>query len=88
MALSKMYGLADVSNILGVTRRTILDYIHDGKLKAVKIGGAWKVTEAALKTFTEKGMTCNRGKKTPKGLKIGETWKAQEEQPEGGNELH
>jgi len=40
----KVYALADLAPLLGVTYRTLLTYVKTKKLKAVKIGGRWKVT--------------------------------------------
>ena len=39
----KLYSLEEISKIIGVTHRTAWNYVKAGKLKAVKIGGAWKV---------------------------------------------
>lgn len=47
----KLYTLTELEGILGVTHRTLLEYVKQGKLKARKIGGKWKVTEANLKEF-------------------------------------
>lgn len=48
----RLYTLSEIEPIIGVTHRTLQQYIYDGKLKAVKIGGRWKVTETELKRFT------------------------------------
>lgn len=47
----RVYTLTELEPVLGVTHRTLLQYVKDGKLKAVKIGGKWKVSEENLKTF-------------------------------------
>ena len=47
----KLYTLSELQPILGVSNRTLHTYIKDGRLKAVKIGGKWKVTEENLKKF-------------------------------------
>ena len=47
----KVYSLTEIEPILGVTHRTLLTYIKDGRLKGVKIGGKWKVSEENLKKF-------------------------------------
>lgn len=47
----KVYSLTEIEPILGVTHRTLLTYIKDGRLKGVKIGGKWKVSEDNLKKF-------------------------------------
>ncbi len=41
----QLYTLKELEPILGVTHRTLLTYVKNKKLKAVKIGGKWKVTE-------------------------------------------
>lgn len=51
----KVYTLTEVSQILQLTRRTLYNYIKTGKLKAVKIGKYWRVTEAALQDFLTYG---------------------------------
>lgn len=47
----RLYTLTDLEPVLGVTHRTLLQYVKDGKLKATKIGGKWKVSEENLKKF-------------------------------------
>lgn len=47
----KLYTLQEIEPILGCTNRTLLSYISNGRLKAVKIGGKWKVSEDNLKAF-------------------------------------
>lgn len=47
----KMYSLTELEPILGVTHRTLLSYVKEGKIKAVKIGGKWKVSEENLRKF-------------------------------------
>lgn len=47
----KVYTLTEIEPILGVTHRTLLNYIKDGRLKGVKIGGKWKVSGDTLRKF-------------------------------------
>jgi len=47
----RLYSLTEIEPIVGVSHRTLMRYVYDGKLKAVKIGGKWKVSEEALKKF-------------------------------------
>jgi len=51
----KVYTLEEVAQILHLTRRTLYSYVHDGKLKAVKIGKYWRVTEESLAAFLATG---------------------------------
>lgn len=46
-----VYTLTELEPVLGVTHRTLLDYVKTGRLKAVKIGGKWKVSEDNLRRF-------------------------------------
>lgn len=47
----RLYTLSELEPILGVTHRTLQSYIKDGRLKGVKIGGKWKVSEETLRKF-------------------------------------
>lgn len=47
----RMYSLTELEPILGVTHRTLQTYVMSGRLKAVKIGGRWKVSEDVLRRF-------------------------------------
>lgn len=49
----KMYTLAELEPILGVSHRTMMTYVKDGRLAAVKIGGKWRVSEEALKNLVK-----------------------------------
>ncbi len=47
----RLYTLTELEPILGVTHRTLLSYVQTGRLKAVKLGGKWKVSEETLRRF-------------------------------------
>lgn len=47
----RLYTLTELAPMLGVTPRTLQSYVKSGRLKGVKIGGKWKVTEENLKKF-------------------------------------
>ncbi|NCB75205.1 MAG: DNA-binding protein [Clostridia bacterium] len=44
----KVYTLDEVAIILKLTRRSVYNYIKEGRLQAFKIGKRWRVTEAEL----------------------------------------
>ena len=48
---TKLYSIIDLSKILDLHPKTILRFIHEGKLRAKKIGRTWKVNEDDLKIF-------------------------------------
>ncbi len=47
----RMYTLTELEPILGVTHRTLLTYVKDGRLKGKKVGGRWKCSEENLRKF-------------------------------------
>ena len=51
----RVYTLDEVAEVLKITRRTLYTYVKEGKLKAVKIGHEWRVSETALQDFLNKG---------------------------------
>ena len=53
MAELTTYTLVEVAEILKVTRRTIYNYIKQGKMPATKVGHQWRVTGQALKEFLQ-----------------------------------
>lgn len=55
MADLKVYTLEEIEAMLHVTRRTLYNWIKDGKLKAFKVGKEWRVTEEALQDFFTTG---------------------------------
>lgn len=50
-----LYTVDNVAAILQIARRTILQYISDGKLPARKIGREWRVTSDELNAFIQRG---------------------------------
>jgi excisionase family DNA binding protein len=51
----EVYTLEEVQTLLQVTRRTLYNWIKDGKLKAFRAGRYWRVTKEALEEFTQTG---------------------------------
>ena len=55
MAEMRVYTIEELVTLLHVTRRTIYTYIKEGKLKAVKMGKYWRVTQRQLEDFLSTG---------------------------------
>jgi excisionase family DNA binding protein len=53
----KMYDVKEVTKILGVTPQTTRAYIKQGKLKAVRIGKPWFISEEAIKFYITGGLS-------------------------------
>ena len=51
----KVYTLAEVAEILQLTRRTIYTYVRTGRLRAVKLGKTWRVTPEAIRELLANG---------------------------------
>lgn len=49
----KIYDLNEIAEILGVTKRTVYNYIKAKKLPASKIGKEWRVTPEQLQKFLD-----------------------------------
>ncbi len=50
------YSLAEVATILGVTRRSIYNYLEAGKIKAIKVGRVWRVNATDLQEIMQNGV--------------------------------
>ena len=48
--ITKMYTLKELESVLGVSNRTLQNYIRQGRLRAVKMG-KWRVSEENLRAF-------------------------------------
>jgi excisionase family DNA binding protein len=46
-----IYSVKEISDILGITQVTIREYIRQGKLRAKKIAGEWRITGESLRDF-------------------------------------
>lgn len=47
----KLYSVKDLHNALGVNERTLRDWFNKGRLRGVKIGIQWHITEENLRSF-------------------------------------
>lgn len=54
---TKVYKVKEVAEILRVHWQTILEYIRNGKLKAIKIGKGYRITQEDLDEFLNKSKT-------------------------------
>jgi excisionase family DNA binding protein len=47
----KLYSIKDLHEALGVNERTLREWFNTGKLKGIKLGTRWHITEENLKRF-------------------------------------
>ena len=59
----RVYTLDEVAEVLKITRRTLYTYVKEGKLKAVKIGREWRVSETALQGQRHRGIQMSRARR-------------------------
>ena len=64
MTNEKFLSLEEARKILGVSERSMYRYIHDGRLKAYKIG-YWKIKEQDLQAFIKQSF--HKPKKAKQG---------------------
>ena len=50
---NKVFTLDEISEILTLSKRSLYRLIKNGRLKGVRIGKAWRVTQAQLDAFLE-----------------------------------
>lgn len=46
-----LFSAAEVAEILDIHPRTVNEYVRESKLKAIQMGGGWKISERALRAF-------------------------------------
>jgi len=51
MADNQLFTVDQVALVLGVSRRSVMNYIKRGQLAGVKIGGKWRFTAETLRRF-------------------------------------
>ena len=72
-----MYPVAKIEKLLGVHNKTVLRYIKEGKLKAKKVGGRWRIHGNDLSKFVGSeeyaGSESTEERKPQKKKKTGET---------------
>jgi len=60
----KLYSVKDLNESLGVNERTVREWFRKGRIKGVKIGTEWHVTEENLGKFVyAEGVTDIKGQK-------------------------
>lgn len=53
--LVKYLAPVEIAYMLGLHKRTVLEWLRTGKLKGTKIGQQWRVHPDVLKAFIESG---------------------------------
>lgn len=67
----EFYTLRDVSEMLHVSMTTIYRYIKEGRLTPAKIGNSYRVTEADLQEFVDRGKAATRARRAEKAVSSG-----------------
>ena len=69
----EFYTLRDVSEMLHVSMTTIYRYVKEGRLTPAKIGNSYRVTEADLQEFVDRGKAATRAARAEKAVSSGST---------------
>ena len=64
-----MFTTTEVAQILGVTQRTLYNWIKDETLEAVNVNGRWRITKDALQSFIDRGKKKGRRGAAPMSTK-------------------
>ena len=67
----EFYTLRDVSEMLHVSMTTIYRYVKEGRLTPAKIGNSYRVTEADLQEFVDRGKAATRARRAEKAVSSG-----------------
>jgi excisionase family DNA binding protein len=67
MAGEKLYTPEDVAARIEVTKRTVYNFIKDGKIATIPIGGLLRVTEGELNRIMTEGIAAGRRGRPRKG---------------------
>jgi excisionase family DNA binding protein len=67
----EFYTLRDVSEMLHVSMTTIYRYVKEGRLTPAKIGNSYRVTEADLQEFIDRGKAATRAARAEKAVSSG-----------------
>lgn len=51
----KTFTLPEVAKIIGISNMTLYRYIHSKRIRAIKYGGRWRITEPELYRFLSEG---------------------------------
>lgn len=54
MIEEKIYSLNDLIELLQLSRKTLISYIKKGKIKAFRVGNAYRITEESLQEYITK----------------------------------
>lgn len=72
-----LYSIDKAAELLGMHKKTILRYINEGKLKANKVGGRWRIHGNDLSTFVGAKDICDENltqRQKPKADITPEPW--------------
>lgn len=47
----ELYNVKQVALLFGITERTVMNYLKNGRLKGAKIGGKWRFTKEEIERF-------------------------------------
>jgi len=52
---TKFYLTDEISDILHLSKESVVKYIHQGRIHAIKIGSSWHISQESLNEFLKTG---------------------------------
>lgn len=56
----QLYTVPEAMELTGLGRSTLYKYLREGKLKGVRMGKVWRISDAALRKFSREGVPWKR----------------------------
>lgn len=51
MTIEKLYGAEEIAEVLSINKQTVLRFIREGKIKALKVGREYRIQKSALQEY-------------------------------------
>lgn len=52
---AEIFTVKQVAYLFGITERTVMNYIKEGRIKGSKVGGKWRFTKAEIERLINEG---------------------------------
>ena len=59
--MDKLMSLQEVAEKLNLHYRTVLNWVQEGKLEAVKTGRVWRISQQEVEEFLKRAKSSKRG---------------------------
>ena len=53
MEEKEMYKIKEVARILDISERTVYKFMNEGKIRAIRVGGQWRIPKSEVEKYTK-----------------------------------